>query len=534
MLGKILLSASAIYMGATVGMPDFFSSLIAILVFSFSAYALRVACPPINKENSFLSLARDSSLVPPYDIRDSGNEQNKSRSLLGNNESNSKAEIVHFCFLVHGYKGHYGDLSYFETVLKHRASVQKNRLGQDPYETDDDFVLVPKNSKNKDATPPRLQDMIVHNVVCNSGKTHDGIIEGGDRLVEEIMTTVESKMNERYPVPGSNENESNKKKKTSRKLHDITISVIGNSMGGLYGRYAIAKLIERHCIKRETRGTKNTWILNEKYRLHLDTFCTTSTPHLGVSQHTWLPVPRIVELGAAATMGQTGSDLFRLNDLMFDMCTDSTFLDPLASFRKRIAYANCYGTDFPVPVKTAAFLSDKSTYPHHIESNFRVEKECSLVIATMTTNANEDMNDVDESLDDDVYQMSVSLDKLGWKKVFVDLQKEMMSISLPNLGSRGGEINIGSNRRLQEWKKLERVVTSRDLADTVTNFFENDEDELLTLRAPLGHNMIAAFSRDRVSSLMNKGGRPLVDALAKELIRDIFGWHSRREEKKNK
>ena len=534
MLGKILLSALAIYVMASVGIPGFFPSLIIILLFTSGVYALQFACPPLNKAISFLALAQDSSLVPPYDFRDSCKEQNKRRSLAGNNESDNKAEIVHFCFLVHGYKGHYGDLSYFETVLKHRASVERSRLGQDPYETDDDFVLVPTNSNNKDTSSPRIQEMIVHNVVCNSGKTHDGIINGGDRLVEEITMTIESKMNEMYPTPESYQNESSIKNTAPQKLHNITVSVIGNSMGGLYGRYAIAKLIERHCVAGKTRATKDTLILNNKYRLHLDTFCTTASPHLGVSQHTWLPVPRIVELGVAATMGQTGSDLFRLNDLLYTMCTDSTFLDPLASFRKRIAYANCYGTDFPVPVKTAAFLSDKSTYPHQIESNFKVEKECGLVIATLTTKANEEVSDTEESSSDDVYQMSVSLDKLGWKKVFVDLQKEMMSISLPNLGSRGGDSSSGPNRRLQEWKKLKTEVTSQDMANAVTGFFENDGDELVTLRAPVGHNMIVGLSRDRFSSLMNKGGRPLVDALSKELIRDIFVTHSRREEEKKK
>ena len=38
--------------------------------------------------------------------------------------------------------------------------------------------------------------------------------------------------------------------------------------------------------------------------------------------------------------------------------------------------------------------------------------------------------------------------------------------------------------------------------------------------------MICAFSRGRVSSHMNRGGRPVMDALAKELVDEILGAKS--------
>jgi hypothetical protein len=41
---------------------------------------------------------------------------------------------------------------------------------------------------------------------------------------------------------------------------------------------------------------------------------------------------------------------------------------------------------------------------------------------------------------------------------------------------------------------------------------------------PLGHNMIVAFSRSRWSAHMNKAGRPVVDALAKEIVNDILSF----------
>ena len=561
-------AASASYCMASIGVAGLIPCLIVFLFFSSSVYAFRIACPPFDRASSFLSLARDSSLVAPYDVQEdpSDNKENYNDGKLSlDSGSDAAADIVHFCFLVHGFQGRSGDLSYFETVLKHRACVershqQSNRHGQDQYETDDDFVIVPTVTDSKDSKEidtSTTQDMVVHNVVCNEGKTNDGVVKGGDRLIDEIREVVGSNMKQRYPELESKENESDQKKKSSEKLDNITISIVGNSMGGVYGRYAIAKLIERHCVaeiqptkkNREREGKEKqisplSWILDGKYRLRLDTFCTTAAPHLGVSQHTWIRIPRIAEMGIAATMGQSGRDLFRLNNLIYNMSTDSTYLDPLASFRKRIAYANCYGTDFPVPVGTAAFLSEKSTYPHQFLDNCRVEDECGLITATLTTDAStEKLNESKEPFDDELHKMSVSLDRLGWKKVFVDLQKEMISITLPRLAYvSGSDRSNGSNRLadgndLRDLKKLKTMVSSKDIINVVNksksrDYSDTDDSNRFVLRAPFGHNMIVAFSRDRLSTFLNKGGRPLVDALAKDVVHDIFGSSRRDEEQK--
>jgi hypothetical protein len=64
-------------------------------------------------------------------------------------------------------------------------------------------------------------------------------------------------------------------------------------------------------------------------------------------------------------------------------------------------------------------------------------------------------------------------------------------------------------------------VGSRDVAAAVTApMFEEK------LHWPVGHNMMVAFSRSRWSTYMNKGGRPVVDSLAKELVQDIFTWNN--------
>jgi hypothetical protein len=249
-------------------------------------------------------------------------------------------------------------------------------------------------------------------------------------------------------------------------------------------------------------------------------------------------------------MGDTGKDLFRLNDLLHTMATCPTFLGPLSGFRKRVAYANAYGTDFPVPAGTAAFLSKNSSYPHHFHDDLMVDDN-GLIIATLQTKTQTseekhkeeaadkkyqeaaDSNDNEASpatktnstksgdQDHELHQMSTSLDKLGWKKVFVDIRREIPSVELPkslmmrrqNSDSRTEFVDAN----LCALKK-QKVVQSKDVASAVS-FSDN------RVSLPLGHNMMVAFSRSRISTLMYQGGRPVVDALAKELVEDIFMWN---------
>jgi len=179
-------------------------------------------------------------------------------------------------------------------------------------------------------------------------------------------------------------------------------------------------------------------MLDEKYRLHFNIFCTTATPHLGISKHTWVPIPRSAEIGIAQTMGDTGKDLFRLNDLMKSMATAPKFLEPLGKFRKRIAYANAYGTDFPVPTQTAAFLSKKSSYPHHFveEDSDSENEDCvvvddnGLVIATLHTPAGHKNPMLDKVSSDEVQMVFLNgeADKLGRKIRMIWIKCRTLSI----------------------------------------------------------------------------------------------------------
>ena len=472
-------------------------------------------------------------LAPPFAMEQTQEEKS--------DWTHQNQDVTHFCFLVHGHRGlskvrtnklcicccalayvyRYSrrllhalrqDLSYLQAVMQSLAEQEKRkRFAQDGL----------------------VQDIVVHSVVCNEGKTTDGVANGGQRLMEEILQVIQEH---------------------THKDSKITISIVGNSLGGIYGRYAIAKLAE-----------------SMNGNMEFNIFCTTATPHLGISRHTYLPLPRTAEIGVAHALGSTGKDLyvrirtlemlitclecshltqlfsfyhrFRLNDLMKTMATSQEFISPLGSFRKRIAYANAYGTDFPVPAETAAFLSADSTYPHHFmeeqldadddSCDRLVVDDSGLVIATLHTpqRDNDDGACLNEEHTDELVQMSTALDALGWKKVFVDVRKEMpMSVRIPRrLGRRGLNNRNHDNSSGSEEDatapldvlRQKGIVESRDVATAVKM---DTSDPYHRLSLPMGHNMIVAFSRTRMSAYMNKGGRPVVDALAKELVEDIFSW----------
>lgn len=167
-------------------------------------------------------------------------------------------------------------------------------------------------------------DMVVHNAVCNEHRTTDGVINGGERLVQEMLETIRSTLLTKNTTTTAASSSSSS---TMPQQHDVTVSIVGNSLGGIYGRYAISRL-QNECSrsvglsddnngrpqeeeKHEQRpnDNDNVIILDGKYRIHFNVFCTTASPHLGLSKHTYLRLPRSAEIGLAHTMGITGKDL---------------------------------------------------------------------------------------------------------------------------------------------------------------------------------------------------------------------------------
>jgi len=560
------------------------------------------------------------NLAPPFSFPSTGTDA------YDDNDSvvpeDIEAHVTHFCFLIHGHRGFSNDLSYLHSAMEHLAEREKRKrwttmkssLSSESSTSWDNESLESSSADDIVSPPPQSQshpyhDIKIHSAVCNERKTMDGVEKGGQRLVDEILSVIREEMNKRQRDDDRENGDSKSSSSSSRTknpIKDITLSIVGNSLGGIYGRYAIAKL-------EEVCSTKNGLLLDTRYRIHFNVFCTTATPHLGISKHTYVPLPRTAEIVTANFLGDTGKDLFRLNDLLRVMATSPQYLHSLASFKKRIAYANAYATDFPVPASTAAFLSDGSDYPHHYleeeaahnknvnKNNFsgvdevqqdetndggvfvaafhtprniktdtkamekmerkddspvdEIEAESSSFSSLPTSDlpsvASSNSDDDDQSVDE-LLQMSNALDSLGWKKVFVDVRNEIpISVNLPrnislkrlsnsNVSDKStscsdefndNTMNSNNSNEVtggQQNKKIpppirqlkqKRVVESRDVFSAVSLPDDNK------LSFPLGHNMIVALSRSRISALINKGGRKVVDALAKELVEDIFSWH---------
>ena len=448
-------------------------------------------------------------------------------------ESDTIPDVTHFCFLIHGHRGLSRDLKYLQAVLERFGDFEQERIQRRWIQSQQDACDSDRLQNSDRILPPR-QRLVVHNCLSNEGKTHDGVAAGGDRVVAEMLDTIRSEMSDRPSLLGD-----------SKEPLDITISILGNSLGGLFGRYAIAKLVERHgvCQESSSHSQETCWILDEKYRLHLNVFCSTASPHLGVANHTYFSVPRPAEVVVAHAMGDTGRDLFRLNDLVRTMATCPSYLGPLSSFRKRIAVANVHNTDFPVPTNTAAFLSVNSTYPHMPIA--KSKEDCandesgkkSMIVATFHTPSEDELNsminkEMKEDREeeqyverhvDELHEMSESLDKLGWKKVFVDLRDELPSIKVPRI-----QIPFVSKENetvdFESLKNSGRSVSSMDISAVV-----GQKDNRVSV--PLGHNMIVAFSRSPLSTYMNRGGRSIVDNLAQDLARDIFSWSTLSDER---
>ncbi|KAL3777298.1 hypothetical protein ACHAW5_004678 [Stephanodiscus triporus] len=339
--------------------------------------------------------------------------------------------MAHYVFLVHGWMGNDLEQDYLSRALHRRAGGTPDRDDDD--DDDDDVAegVVPPDAKRarQDGDADAVDDASENNVVvysprCNVGRTHDGIRAGGARLANEVVEFVRSDVTRRLLLVGGDEGRRDDDMNDDAMMRSppneedvhVTYSIVGNSLGGLYARYAISLLPyrlslssrrERHPTNERTGLTTNSIRLN----LHPNVFCTTATPHLGVSRHTYLPLPRIAETIIGTGMRATGRDLFRLKSdsslrgrsfistrsdssvgivdnntdsdgvesgkdddgddermecVIRNMCLQDRYLSPLRCFRHRIAYANAYGTDFQVPTSTAAFLNESSGVAHRL------------------------------------------------------------------------------------------------------------------------------------------------------------------------
>ena len=143
--------------------------------------------------------------------------------------------------------------------------------------TQGDLLFLKEAIESADAQ----SDSLVLLASRNEGKTTDGVANGGCRLAAEIIDLVENSPSLTH------------------------ISLVGNSLGGLYSRYAAALLYTR-------QGGGALGLEDERIcGLLPRDFVSTASPHLGVRRFTYIPVPDLLHgLAPPLLIGQTGSDLF--------------------------------------------------------------------------------------------------------------------------------------------------------------------------------------------------------------------------------
>lgn len=246
---------------------------------------------------------------------------------------------THLYVLIHGYGGTQDDLLCLETQLLTRGGG----------------------------------DVLVLRPACNAKlKSFDGVPQGATRVADEIRAAV-------------------------RANPSLTrISLVGNSLGGIYARYAAALLFERAprsvCPDGPSRGVGDD--RGTIAGLEPETYLTTATPHLGVGPFGHLGlIPRLVGVCVVRLLGRTARQLALFDGkdrrgrkggntsrpLLVEMADPSNggagwdertdaggseagtarlpYMEALGAFRRRCAYANAVN-DFLVAYETAALDPD--------------------------------------------------------------------------------------------------------------------------------------------------------------------------------
>jgi hypothetical protein len=333
----------------------------------------------------------------------------------------------------------------------------------------------------KDANDTKDACFYVYSTRVNEDQTSDGIIAGGERVAQELNSLLHDK---------------------NLQGKDVTLSFVGNSLGGLYARYALSQI---DALQPESPGLHNsstTSASNNSIRsLEPKVFITTATPHLGVSEHTYLPIPRFAEDIISSTMKPTGRDLFRFNNVIERMATDPVFLRPLQRFQKRIAYANAYYTDFQVPTATAAFLSETNSI--HVRVNRLNENLLTSFRLFVQTQPKPLLSEASKAVT--LSDMARNLDNLGWTKVFCDVRSFLWSIPVPKRIYQRGTV----------WEESKETYTSSELLHHYANIHDR-------FALPFGHTMLIANAKNGFFEWLNAGGRPIVHQIAEDLVDEIL------------
>jgi Putative serine esterase (DUF676) len=120
---------------------------------------------------------------------------------------------IHLIVTVHGWLGSPDELGYLQETLQRQDQERKIKE-----------IARQKNQQQQQQQQQQQTTTIVHAAQCNHGRTSDGIVAGGTRLSNEINSLIEKLVLSSH---GSEDN-----------VH-VTVSLVGNSLGGLYARYAL-------------------------------------------------------------------------------------------------------------------------------------------------------------------------------------------------------------------------------------------------------------------------------------------------------
>ncbi|TFJ82193.1 hypothetical protein NSK_006522 [Nannochloropsis salina CCMP1776] len=349
---------------------------------------------------------------------------------------NSVPEPTHLAVVVHGLHGRPADLTYLGNAIGSRGQGR----------------------------------ILPHLAHCNLHKTMDGVVKGGERLAAEIKEVVAAHPSLR------------------------AISFIGNSLGGVYSRYALSLLWEPRT--RTVLGLKPI------------TFMSIATPHLGVRRFTVVPVPDLVHVATPLFIGQTGNDLILRSrgegetPLLLEMAQSTKFLEPLAAFRHRCAYGNVK-EDLLVPIGTALFHPG----PESMEGTGHILKETVVL---------------PDGAREDVRMEVFAMPPAPWEDGLKDVEGVVQGAS-PVMKERadgrgrlasvpavaGGAVSDDSNR---DWMEPRMAAQLNALGW---------EKVAVAFRTPFfsAHNMICALSRDPLTTFLFRKGQGVMDHAAARIAR---------------
>jgi hypothetical protein len=181
-------------------------------------------------------------------------------------------------------------------------------------------------------------------ISANVGKTYDGVDSGGKRAAEQVIQVLEH-----------------------GKDHIKKISVVGHSLGGLYGRYLIGYLWEKEIIAQTDQpGEDSSTATDKTLKYELVNFVILASPQVGSREHSKLIGSFLIDNMTATVLGRTGHQLMLLPNsaddssmLLVEMNKpESSFMCCLKKFRKHLCYANLY-YDLSVHYHTSSILLSK-------------------------------------------------------------------------------------------------------------------------------------------------------------------------------